>query len=118
MSAVNRTATATIALGASLSGGIYLGAGQLCGLVLPTGWDTASITFQSSMDGTIWLDFYDDGGNEVVLTPATAKYTPLDAGTFGGVVYLKVRSGTAGSPVNQSAARAIVTSNRILGRDG
>ena len=117
--AINRTATASIAAGASLSSAVYLGAGTLLGISLPSAWTAATVTLQTSLDGgATWIDVYDDGGNEIVLSPAAGKFTPLDAGTFGNLVYLKVRSGTGSAPVNQVGARSITLHNRVLGYAG
>lgn len=92
-----------IAASGSLSGGINLGGARLVALVLPT-IASAAITFQGSVDGVNYYNVYNsDGttetatgastGNRIVACPAAAQYLP----------WVKVRSGTAGSAVTQSA---------------
>ena len=101
---------ATIANGESLSIGLDLGAGRvLCAIDMPADWDTAGLTFQASavLDG-VYDDLYDQYGTEKTVTAAADRYISLDDPAFWlGVRYLKVRSGTAASAVNQNAARTI-----------
>jgi hypothetical protein len=99
-----------IAAGAALSGAIQIGGGRVSAIVMPAVWTTANLTFQGSIDGTTYYDVYDEAGSEYGVTAAASRYIALDAGALelSGVQYLKVRSGTTGSPVNQVAAAAIV----------
>jgi hypothetical protein len=107
-----------IAAGASLSSALSVSAGQITGLYVAT-WTAAVMTFQTSVDkGTTWINLYDDAGNEVSVTPTAAKFCALDAGTFGGITYLKCRSGTSGAAVNQVVAVTVQISSRILGYAG
>jgi hypothetical protein len=85
----------------------------IAGIIMPSAWDTAAITFQASAtkDGT-YSNLYDDGGTEVAITSANAvagraivNKTILEQ--LAGLRWVKFRSGTAGSPVNQSATRSI-----------
>lgn len=109
MSLLPKTITATIANGASLSGAICLGAGTLCAIQMSAAWTAADITFQVSDDqGTTWYDLRDDAGVEVKITSPTAAYRlEPDASAFKSAVFLKIRSGTSASPVNQGAARTL-----------
>ena len=102
---------ATIADSASLSGAVPLGAFTLCGISMPAVWATAPISFQASPDGgTTWQNLFDSAGNEIVLTVAAgqmimmAAYPSYD---WRGVNMLKVRSGTAAAPVNQSGGTVV-----------
>jgi hypothetical protein len=109
-----RTATATIASGASLSGAVCLSAGTLTGIQLPSAWTTADLTFQGSADGVAYANVYDQLGNEATITSAGAStYVPLGAFDFAGLSWLKVRSGTSGTPVVQAAARSILLQNKV-----
>jgi hypothetical protein len=103
------TTTATIATGGSVSAAVDLMGGRLVGLQIGgTAWNTASITFQASVDGTTYNDLYDDSGNEVTVTAAASRFITFDSSeNFRTVRYVKVRSGTTGTPVNQTAARTI-----------
>lgn len=96
---------ATIANGASLSNAVQVGGGLLARISMPAAWTTANLTFQTSFDNITFQDLYDDQGNEVTAVAVTAHDVLMTA--YGGFTFLKVRSGTSGSPVNQGGARAI-----------
>jgi hypothetical protein len=102
---------ATIAAGASQSGPVSLGALTLVGISMPAAWTTAALTFQVSPDGgTTWQELYDGAGNEITITGAAGQFLilpPFPSYDWRGVNMLQVRSGTAGSPVNQ-VAQAII----------
>lgn len=111
-------ATVTIASGESLSDALELpteGEYALVGIILPT-ITNAAITFAVSQDGSTYVPLYH----------ATAEYTPLSASTGARASslaldamrawnFIKVRSGTAASPVNQGADRAITLLLREVG---
>lgn len=100
-------ATASIASGAALTGAVDLGAQRLHRIVIPAAWTAAAISFQSSADGTTFADLYDVNG-EVVLPVASvgaSRAVIVDPAAFLGIRYLKLRSGTGASPVNQAAQR-------------
>lgn len=101
------TATVTIASGQALSGAIDLLGYNLVGVQMPAAWTAANLTFQGSIDGTNFYDLY-DGSAEINLSAAAAsRYLALTPSQFAGVRYLKVRSGTTGTPVNQAADRSL-----------
>lgn len=109
------TETATIADAASLSAAVDLGKASLVGIVTPSGWTTAAITFQASFDGVTWFNLYNAAGIEVsVASIAASLWVALDPADFAGVPSLKVRSGTAGTPVNQSGGDAVTLVMRSL----
>lgn len=114
MGLVPNTATATIANGASLSGAICLGAGVLCAIVMPAGWDAADMTFQVSDDqGATWHELLDASGTAITLSaPAAGSRYEMDAADFKSAMFLKLRSGTTGAPVNQTAARSLTVVSR------
>lgn len=113
MSLLPKTASATIANGAALSGAVFLGDGVLCAIEMPAVWTAADITFQTSEDGTTWYDLRDDTGTEIKITSPTAAYRlSLAPGLFASAVWLKVRSGTSASAVNQAAARTLTLITR------
>lgn len=109
MSLLTKTLTATIASAASLSNAVCLGDGMLCGILMSASWTAASLTFQVSEDGTTWKDLYDEAGSEIALAPTSPAGKRLAVGpdSFAGVIFLKVRSGTTGSPVAQAAERTL-----------
>lgn len=98
---------ATILSAASLSAAVDLQNMKLVGLQMPSAWTTANLTFQGSFNGTTFADVYDSDGTEVTVTAAAARYIILDPATFAAFRKIKVRSGTTGSAVTQSADRTI-----------
>jgi hypothetical protein len=105
----------TILSGASLSNAALLGDSVLVGIQMPAAWTAASLTFQVSDDGgATWKDLYDDAGVEVTLSPTSpaGKRMAVSPDPFGGIVLIKVRSGTSGVPVVQGADRALVLVTR------
>lgn len=97
---------AAIAINASLSDAVDLGAMRLQRINMPAAWDAAGLTFQASVDGAAFLDLHDKGG-EVSVPAAAGRSIVVDQAAFRGVRYLRVRSGTAAAPVAQLAARAL-----------
>ena len=102
---------ATIAAGVAITPAIDLGGQRLHRLVVPGGWTNAAITFQSSHDGVTFVDLHEASG-EVTLAAGIvgggARAIVVDPAVFLGVRHLKIRSGAAGSPVMQPAARDLV----------
>lgn len=98
--------TATIANGQSLSGAVHIGTGTLIGIQLPV-FTSAALSFQGSADGVTYVEVVDASANAVGYTASTGSIYIKAPADLVGVPYLKVRSGTSGSPVNQGAARTI-----------
>ncbi len=103
------TITATIASGASLSDAADLGTGRLVGLIMPAGWTTASLTFQGSADGSTYFDLYDDATERAISSSSVvaSRFLAMPVADWLMVRAIKLRSGSAATPVNQSAERAI-----------
>lgn len=109
------TVTATIASGQSLSAQVNLGDKQLVAIVMPSGWDAADLTFQASADGgTTWGELFATDGLAAdavaaiqIHLPAASLYIAIDPDQLRAINCLKVRSGTSGAPVNQTAGRAL-----------
>ena len=98
--------TVTIANGQSLSDAAHLGAGTLIGIQLPT-ITSAALTFQGSADGVTFVEALDASSNAVSVAASTGvRYLKAPA-DLAGIPYLKVRSGTSGTPVAQGAERTI-----------
>lgn len=104
--------SAAIALNASLSGAVAIGEKVAIGILMPAAWDAANLTFQGSVDGAAFSNVYDSSGNELTVTAAASRYICLDPTVFVGLNQIKVRSGTNGTPVNQTAARALTIVTR------
>lgn len=104
------TQSATIANGESLSSAVDLDNGKFVGIIMPAAWTAAAITLAVSDDGVTYYPLFDDGGNEVTITVAAGEAI---SSTTSGLLHLaywnfvKFRSGTSGTPVNQGAARTI-----------
>lgn len=108
---VPTTIPATIADGASLSSAIDLGVSDLrsvrpCALLVDN-WDAADMSFQGSADGDDWYDIYRQDGTELTIEIAADRIVVLTPADFLGFLYLKVRSGTTDTPINQSPAVAV-----------
>jgi hypothetical protein len=109
MSQPLRTPTVTIPVGATgLSGVVYIGMSELVGYLIGPDWQTADITLQAcpTPDGTFGeVKLATDASVETLKAAATIYYTlptPLKIGPW-----IKIRSGTSGSPVNQTTAATI-----------
>jgi len=99
------TDTVTIADSASLSGASAGMAGRsLVGVVTPSGWTTAGISWQVSYDGgTTYVVLLDSTGTEITAAAvAASRYVALDPTQFLGATNVKVQSGTSASTTNQS----------------
>ena len=98
----------TIAGAAAVSTGVQINNIDIVGLEMPAGWDAASITLQASRDGAAWFNVYDQFGTELTLTTAASRYIAIPPSLLAGVGYIRIRSGTSATPVNQTAARTLV----------
>jgi hypothetical protein len=109
------TASVTIANGAALSGAVNLSDKVLTAIIVPATWTAASLTFQASEDGVTWYDMFDSAGNEETILSANVvagRRMYVDPSDFASVDYIKVRSGSTGTPVNQGAARVVTLVSR------
>lgn len=109
MSVESRKKTATIANGASLSDAIDIEGARRILIQMPAAWDAANLTFQSSDEsGGTYQNLYDQGGTEITVTAAAARSIGVNNPALLSARFLKIRSGTSGAAVNQTAERAIV----------
>lgn len=99
----------TIAASTSLSAGVFVGGGRHMAIEMPSGWTAALITFQGSKDGVTWQNIYNDSGVEVSATVTAGTGCALDVAALSLAPWpwLKIRSGTSASAVNQEAARTL-----------
>ena len=97
----------TIAEDASLTAAINMQGRVLCGVEIPGTWTAANLTFQASQDGTNFFNMHKYDAGELTVTAAASLYLAIDPTNFLGVNFLKVRSGTTGTPVNQAAERSL-----------
>ena len=109
--------TAQIAAGQSLSPQIDIGSKSLAGLQIPANWTTASLSFQVSVDGgTTWTELTTAAGAAFAigsLANGTPRYVAIDPTTLRGAQSLKIRSGTAAAPVNQTNAVTLTLVTRL-----
>src|SRR5512140_2312685 len=102
-----------MASGTALSGAIPLDGQLLAGVGIPASaaWTDANLTFQVSVDGgATYYDLWKDGAEYTVTVPtgrANATFVDLPPADFSAFTHFKVRSGTAGTPVNQGADRTL-----------
>lgn len=107
----------TITTGTALSAPVNLGGRRIVGIKMPAGWDAAGITFaaltrrddSTNPPSDTYGKVQDAGGTEVAITsPALDTYVAIaDTVALQGLGWVKVRSGTAAIPVNQTATRTL-----------
>ncbi len=103
--------TFTIASAGNLSGGVFIGNTPVR-ITMPAEWTAAGLTFQVSQDGTTYNDKYDQYNTEFSVEADASRSIDLDPGEWLAVPYLKIRSGTSGTPVAQGAERTITLITR------
>lgn len=104
------TITATIAISTSLSAVVDLEGYHYLAIQMPAEWTTADLTFQaSSTSGGTFADVYDDAGLEISAKAAASRVIGIDLAVvkLAALRYLKIRSGTTATPVNQAAERTL-----------
>lgn len=101
------TISATIANGAALSASVSLNGRNLWSILMPSGWTAADITFQGSIDGTNFFDIYEGGTEYQLAVAASRMVTMTKPFLFYALTNIKIRSGTAATPVNQGAERVL-----------
>ena len=107
------THTATIAASGNLSAAVSIPNGhELIAIVMPAAWTAAGITFQASPTNGSFANAYDAAGDEIALVVLATHFVPIAAGTLNGANFIKVRSGTSGTPVAQAAERVLTLITR------
>lgn len=109
----------TIPNNEALSSGVDLGNFSLAALEMPEGWAGTQVTFQAKAkprdsdhpgvgdpNPEDWDNVYDSAGNEVTVTVA-ANRVVVDLPELAAIRYLRIRSGTSATPVNQSPSKVI-----------
>ncbi|MCJ7751820.1 MAG: hypothetical protein MUQ65_12120 [Armatimonadetes bacterium] len=111
----NETAhhTTIISAGASLSAAVRIPNGhELAAIIMPAVWTAAGITFQASYRSGSYANAFDAAGDELTLVVVATHYVPMPKQSLHGAVFVKVRSGTSGVPVNQVAACTVTLLTR------
>lgn len=93
-----------IASGQSLSGEAHIGAKTLVGILVPSGWTAAPMSFQVSVDDVAFAEFASFEQSIPSANVAASTYLAVDPQVWRGINIIKVRSGTLASPVNQVSA--------------
>lgn len=108
---------AVIPINTALSQIIHQAGWTVVGIVMPGAWDTAALTFLGGVDTAAVYKLVNGAGAELSLTVAAATciYLPVISTDLGGVRVIQLRSGTAATPVNQTAERTIQLVCRKLG---
>lgn len=108
--AASETKTATIASGATgLSDAIDLEGYQLAAIIMPDTWVAANISYLAAAEsGGTYKPVY-SSGIEVsdTVVQATVASCADNALALAPLRFIKLRSGTAGTPVNQTADRVL-----------
>jgi len=109
------TVPVQIASGTALSAEVNINAGRIIGIQMPAGWDAAGLSIQALLrqpagnpPAPVFGEVIDNAGAELVLAaaPAANEYVALqDTLPLKALGRVKVRSGTAALPVNQTATR-------------
>ena len=113
--------TVTIPTGApGLSAAFNVPAGKVpLAIYMPATWVAADISFQAGPKrDAAWQNLFGEDDAEVVIQAAQARYigiTKAVAARFEGIASMKVRSGTAATPVDQTASRVLLF---VFGRLG
>jgi hypothetical protein len=98
-----------IEAGAALTSAINLGGLRLFGIIMPSEWTTANLTFQMSPDaGSSWINMLDQNGDSILCSVAAGSYTALNTPLhFAPIQQLRIRSGTSSLPVAQVSGRTL-----------
>ena len=99
----------TIPTGATgLSAAFKLGEKRIACIIMPGTWTAANLTFAvcEQVNGT-FLPLHDDAGAEISVTAAASRAIGMDAVAMelSGMPFVKIRSGTLATPVDQAASR-------------
>lgn len=104
---VEQSYTVTIASSGSLSDAAYIGAETVVAILMPAAWTAAALSFEVSQDGSTYYDLQYEG-SEVTFAAGVDEAVVLDPAKTYPFSYIKVRSGTEATPVNQAADRDLI----------
>jgi hypothetical protein len=104
----------TITSGTALSPAVPLGEFVLTGIAMPAAWDAAALSFQVSADGGQTYGEMQTTAAAVSYLAAANQFIAIDPAIWRGINMIKVRSGSSGTPVNQTADRVLTLVTRRL----
>lgn len=112
--------TATISAGQSISNVIDCADDFVVGIIMPTAWTNAPVSFSLSLEGDNFYDLHNFRGSsssptELVFNVKPNAIVAVHPDTMSMARYLRVRSGISDEPVPQASTRmfGIVTINRV-----
>mgnify|MGYP001568095056 FL=1 len=113
IAAIKATKTVTISTATDgQSAEVDLKGFELEAIQMPAAWTAAAITFLGSdVAAGTFNDVYDSGGTELNLTVAAARMiglTEAHRAVLKALRFIKIRSGTSGTPVVQAASRTLI----------
>lgn len=78
------------------------------GIVMPATWVAAGITMLTSdAEAGTFLPVHDAAGTEMLITVAASRFVALSPDATSSLRWVKLRSGTTATPVDQTAERAL-----------
>lgn len=99
---------AVIANGASQTGPLDMHDRVITTIIVPSVWTAANITLLASSTQTgTFSPVYDAAGTELTISAAASRVVVIAPDATRGLKWVKLRSGTTGTPVNQGAARTL-----------
>ena len=98
---------ATIAAAQSVSGIIDTEDFSPCLIITPAALTCTQFTFQVSIGGGVFVDWYDDLGNEIIVEVGASRAVRLDPVEWLGFKAIKIRAGTSAVPVAEAGGRII-----------
>lgn len=110
------TVQVVIASGATgLSAAVNLKGRTPVAIQMPADWVDADLTFQASLDGgTTYYNLYDEDGTEVTVKADDDRVIALSTlANFWHGGWIKIRSGTSGTPVDQTSSRTLILATRL-----
>jgi hypothetical protein len=99
----------TIASGASLSDVLDCRGFRISAIEIPSAWTAASVTFVHGMTSSGTFQKLSADADEVVEQASASETMAVksNAVSLSGLAFVKLRSGTAASPIAQGATRTI-----------
>ena len=114
---LKRPSVLTIPSGTSVSGVLDTGRDSILGIVMPSSWTSADLTFEVSYDNITWVGMvYDETSSQCnsISSPAPSSAHTVSLSGLLPYRYVRLRSGTTSSPVVQGGDRSVVVLLRPL----
>lgn len=105
----NYRVSCLITSGTSLSSPVHNG-GSVLQSIYVAGWDTATIAFAVSDDNVTYKPLLKDNTELTISVTADKELHSANLEFLVGHRYVKIQSGTSGTPVNQTADRTLYLS--------